>query len=105
ILTGFRRNFADFSDRLQDSGARKEQTVDRPGPYRTRDRPAPSGALGGFASCRQQQLIGYVASGLVLLDWLPPVLGLNLLVLPLHAVRLVRRRKPGPATRHTKSTR
>jgi hypothetical protein len=28
-------------------------------------------------------LIGYVASGLVLLDWLPPVLGLNLLLLTL----------------------
>jgi hypothetical protein len=34
--TAFRRNFADFSDRLQDSRPRKEQTVDRPLPYRTR---------------------------------------------------------------------
>jgi hypothetical protein len=35
-------------------------------------------------------LIGYIASGLVLLDWLPPVLSLNLLLLPLNAVRLMR---------------
>jgi hypothetical protein len=47
-------------------------------------------------------LIGYVASGLVLLDWLPPVLGLNLLLLPLNAVRLMRMRKPAPATGHRK---
>jgi hypothetical protein len=30
-------------------------------------------------------LIGYVAFGLVLLDWLPPVLGLNLLLLPMRS--------------------
>jgi hypothetical protein len=47
-------------------------------------------------------LIGYVASGLVLLDWLPPVLGLNLLLLPLYAVRLMRMSKPAPATGHWK---
>jgi hypothetical protein len=47
-------------------------------------------------------LIGYVASGLVLLDWLPPVLGLNLLLLPLNAVRLMRMSKPAPATGHRK---
>jgi len=34
--TAFRRNFADFSDRLQDSRPRKRQTVDHPSPYRTR---------------------------------------------------------------------
>jgi hypothetical protein len=42
ILTTFRRNFADFSDRLQDSRPRKEQTVDRPSPYRTRALFAPT---------------------------------------------------------------
>src|SRR5262249_23992729 len=42
ILTAFRRNFADFSDRLQDSAPRKEQTVDRPSPYRTRALFAPT---------------------------------------------------------------
>jgi hypothetical protein len=46
-------------------------------------------------------LIGYVASGLVLLDWLPPVLGLNRLLLPLNTVRLMRI-KPAPATGHRK---
>ena len=45
-------------------------------------------------------LIGYVASGLVLLDWLPPVLGLNRLLLPVNAVRLMRMSKPAPATGH-----
>ena len=34
--TAFRRNFADFSDRLQDSRPRKRQTVDHPSPYWTR---------------------------------------------------------------------
>jgi hypothetical protein len=33
-------------------------------------------------------IIGHVASGLVPLDWLPAVLGLNLLLLPLNTVRL-----------------
>ena len=47
-------------------------------------------------------LIGYVASGLVLLDWLPPVLGLNLLLLPLNAVRLMRMSKPAPSHRKRK---
>ena len=47
-------------------------------------------------------LIGYIASGLVLLDWLPPVLSLNLLLLPLNAVRLMRMSKPAPATGHRK---
>jgi hypothetical protein len=47
-------------------------------------------------------LIGYVASGLVLLDWLPPVLGLNLVLLPLNAVRLMRMSNPAPATGHRK---
>jgi hypothetical protein len=46
-------------------------------------------------------LIGYVASGLVLLDWLPPVLGLRVL-LPLNAVRLMRMSNPAPATGHRK---
>src|SRR5436190_3977367 len=43
-------------------------------------------------------LIGCVVSGLVLLDWLPPVLGLNLLLLLLNAVRLMRMSKRAPAT-------
>jgi hypothetical protein len=47
-------------------------------------------------------LIGYIASGLVLLDWLPPVLSLNLLLLRLNAVRLMRMSKPAPATGHRK---
>jgi hypothetical protein len=48
-------------------------------------------------------LIGYVASGLVLLDWLlPPVLGLNRLLLPVNTVRLMRMSKPAPATGHRK---
>src|SRR5262245_23726634 len=42
ILTAFRRNFADFSDRLHDSRPPKEQTVDRPSPYRTRALFAPT---------------------------------------------------------------
>jgi hypothetical protein len=48
-------------------------------------------------------LVGYVASGLVLLDWLPPVLSLNLLLLPLNAVRLMRMSKPAPATGHRRN--
>jgi uncharacterized membrane protein len=47
-------------------------------------------------------IIGYVASGLVLLDWLPLVLGLNLPLLPLNPVRLMRMSKPAPATGHRK---
>jgi hypothetical protein len=47
-ITSFRRNFADFSDRLQDSRPRKEQTVDRPWPYRTRARPGAERCPGRF---------------------------------------------------------
>jgi hypothetical protein len=48
--TAFRRNFADFSDRLQDSRPRKKQTVDRPSPYRTRALFAPTTADVGSLS-------------------------------------------------------
>jgi hypothetical protein len=47
-------------------------------------------------------IIGHVASGLVPLDWLPAVLGLNLLLLPLNTVRPVRMSKPASTTGHRK---